>query len=116
MLSFKQVRRCKYKHYHWSNGYSLFKVEDSLKEIKDQTNAALTTVASQSKKVDESLASLETVLKDLEESDAKRDEDFKNVKNDIESLKELVPKVTVKQVNKKIKSNRIFWFYLGIGT
>ncbi|CAO3687639.1 unnamed protein product [Rhizopus microsporus] len=67
-------------------------VEDSLKEIKDQTNAALTTVASQSKKVDESLASLETVLKDLEESDAKRDEDFKNVKNDIESLKELVPK------------------------
>ncbi|ORE13132.1 hypothetical protein BCV71DRAFT_246503 [Rhizopus microsporus] len=53
-------------------------VEDSLKEIKDQTNAALTTVASQSKKVDESLASLETVLKDLEESDAKRDEDFKN--------------------------------------
>lgn len=91
-------------------------MEDSLKEIKDQTNAALTTVASQSKKVDESLASLETVLKDLEESDAKRDEDFKNVKNDIESLKELVPKVTVKQVNKKIKSNGIFWFHLGIGT
>ena len=68
-------------------------VEDALKEIKEQTNTALTTVSSQSKKVDESLTSLETVLKDLEEAESKRDKDFTNVKNDIEALKELVPKV-----------------------
>ncbi|KAG1046080.1 hypothetical protein G6F43_011170 [Rhizopus delemar] len=67
-------------------------VEDALKEIKEQTNTALTTVSSQSKKVDESLTSLETVLKDLEEAESKRDKDFTNVKNDIEALKELVPK------------------------
>ncbi|CAO3703792.1 unnamed protein product [Rhizopus stolonifer] len=67
-------------------------VEDSLKEIKEQTNTALTTVSSQSKKVDESLTSLETVLKDIEEADTKRDKEFTSVKNDIDALKDLVPK------------------------
>ncbi|KAG2233645.1 peroxisomal membrane anchor protein conserved region-domain-containing protein [Thamnidium elegans] len=67
-------------------------VEDSLKDIKDQTNTALTTVTSQTKKVDDSLTSLETVLKDLKEGDAQRDEEFKSVKGDIDALKELVPK------------------------
>lgn len=68
-------------------------MEDSLKEIKDQTNTALTTVSSQTKKVDDSLSSLETVLKELKEGDEKRDEEFKNVKSDIDALKDLVPKV-----------------------
>lgn len=68
-------------------------MEDSLKEIKDQTNTALTTVSSQSKKVDDSLNNLETVLKELKEGDKQRDEDFKSVKNEIDALKELVPKV-----------------------
>ncbi|KAL9556471.1 hypothetical protein MBANPS3_001864 [Mucor bainieri] len=67
-------------------------VEDSLKEIKDQTNTALTTVTSQTKKVDDSITSLETVLKELKEGDAQRDQEFKNVKGDIDALKELVPK------------------------
>ncbi|KAI7907041.1 peroxisomal membrane anchor protein conserved region-domain-containing protein [Cokeromyces recurvatus] len=67
-------------------------VEDSLKEIKDQTNTALTTVTSQAKKVDDSLANLETVLKELKEGDEKRDDEFTNVKRDIDALKELVPK------------------------
>ncbi|OBZ88363.1 Peroxisomal membrane protein PER10 [Choanephora cucurbitarum] len=67
-------------------------VEDSLKDIKEQTNTALTTVASQSKKVDESLTGLETVLKELKEGDKQRDQEFQNVKSDIEALKELVPK------------------------
>lgn len=65
-----------------------------MKEIKDQTNTALTTVSSQTKKVDDSLSSLETVLKELKEGDEKRDEEFKNVKSDIDALKDLVPKVT----------------------
>lgn len=64
-----------------------------MKEIKDQTNTALTTVSSQSKKVDDSLNNLETVLKELKEGDKQRDEDFKSVKNEIDALKELVPKV-----------------------
>ncbi|KAF7721523.1 peroxisomal membrane protein pex14 [Apophysomyces ossiformis] len=68
-------------------------VEDALKEIKDQTTDALATVTEQSQKVDESLNSLEAVLKDLKEGDAVRDEEFKNVKGDIESLKEYVPKM-----------------------
>ncbi|KAG2195254.1 hypothetical protein INT47_007983, partial [Mucor saturninus] len=67
-------------------------VEDSLKEIKDQTNTALTTVTSQTKKVDDSLSSLETVLKELRQGDAQRDEEFKSVKGDIDALKDLVPK------------------------
>ncbi|EPB89038.1 hypothetical protein HMPREF1544_04161 [Mucor circinelloides 1006PhL] len=67
-------------------------VEDSLKEIKDQTNTALTTVTSQTKKVDDSITNLETVLKELKEGDAQRDQEFKNVKGDIDALKELVPK------------------------
>ncbi|KAI8099150.1 peroxisomal membrane anchor protein conserved region-domain-containing protein [Halteromyces radiatus] len=68
-------------------------VEDSLKEIKTQTNEALTSVSEQSKKVEESLASLETVLNDLKEGDQQRDEEFKTVKEEVESLKELVPKM-----------------------
>ncbi|KAI8368992.1 peroxisomal membrane anchor protein conserved region-domain-containing protein [Blakeslea trispora] len=80
-------------------------VEDSLKEMKDQTNTALTTVASQSKKIDESLTSLETVLKDLKEGDQQRDQEFKNtldrnkesqnavladLQNEVKSLKSLL--------------------------
>ncbi|SAM09008.1 hypothetical protein [Absidia glauca] len=68
-------------------------VEDSLKEIKTQTNEALTSVSDQSKKVEESLTSLETVLKDLKDGDQQRDEEFKSVKEEVESLKALVPKM-----------------------
>ncbi|KAI8059064.1 peroxisomal membrane anchor protein conserved region-domain-containing protein [Gilbertella persicaria] len=53
-------------------------VEDSLKEIKDQTNTALTTVTSQSKKIDDSLTNLDTVIKELKEGDAQRDQEFKS--------------------------------------
>lgn len=76
-------------------------MEDSLKEIKDQTNDALAKVSSQSDKVDESLASLEGVLKDLRQGDALRDDEFKNVKADVDSLKELVPKVSAWEVGEK---------------
>jgi peroxin-14 len=85
-------------------------VEDSLKEIKDQTNAALTTVSSQTKKVDDSLASLETVLKELKEGDTQRDEEFKSVKGDIDALKELVPKVRFVHFGKTV--NHILNFLL----
>ncbi|KAI8979854.1 peroxisomal membrane anchor protein conserved region-domain-containing protein [Mycotypha africana] len=67
-------------------------VENSLKDIKDQTNTALTTVSSQSKKVDDSLASLESVIKELKEGESQRDEEFKSIKTQIDALKELVPK------------------------
>lgn len=70
-------------------------VEDSLKEIKTQTNEALNSVSEQSKKVEESLNSLETVLKDLKDSDQQREEEFKGVKDEVDSLKELVPKVMI---------------------
>ncbi|KAI9486345.1 MAG: peroxisomal membrane anchor protein conserved region-domain-containing protein, partial [Benjaminiella poitrasii] len=53
-------------------------VEDSLKEIKEQTNTALTTVTSQAKKVDDSINNFETVLKELKDGDEKRDDEFKN--------------------------------------
>ncbi|KAI8140893.1 peroxisomal membrane anchor protein conserved region-domain-containing protein [Fennellomyces sp. T-0311] len=68
-------------------------VEDSLKDLKQQTSDALTKVSSQSKKIDESLSGLETVLKDLKQGDAERDQEFKNVKSDVESLKELLPRM-----------------------
>ncbi|KAI8879544.1 hypothetical protein K501DRAFT_238939 [Backusella circina FSU 941] len=67
-------------------------VEDSLKDIKDQTNTALTTVTSQSKKVEESLEALDTVISDLKKNDTQRDDDFKSLKSDIDALKLSVPK------------------------
>ncbi|CAO3611123.1 unnamed protein product [Cunninghamella blakesleeana] len=68
-------------------------VEDSLKEIKSQTNEALNSVSEQSKRVEQSLGSLETVLNDLKDSDQQREEEFKGIKNEVDSLKELVPKM-----------------------
>ncbi|KAL0080477.1 peroxisomal membrane anchor protein conserved region-domain-containing protein [Phycomyces blakesleeanus] len=58
-------------------------VEDSLKDIKEQTNDALDTVSSQSKKVDESIVSLEGVLRDLKQGDLSREEEFKTIKGDM---------------------------------
>ncbi|KAI9497424.1 peroxisomal membrane anchor protein conserved region-domain-containing protein [Zychaea mexicana] len=68
-------------------------VEDSLKDLKQQTSDALSKVSSQSKKIDDSLSGLETVLKDLKQGDAERDQEFKNVKADVKNLKELVPQM-----------------------
>ncbi|KAI9266841.1 peroxisomal membrane anchor protein conserved region-domain-containing protein [Phascolomyces articulosus] len=68
-------------------------VEDSLNDLKKQTNDALSNVSTQSKKIDDSLSGLETVLKDLKQGDAERDQEFKNIKADVESLKELVPRM-----------------------
>ncbi|KAI8070051.1 peroxisomal membrane anchor protein conserved region-domain-containing protein [Gongronella butleri] len=68
-------------------------VEDSLKEIKEQTNDALSSVSEQSKKVEESLSSLDAVLKELKQGDDQRDEEFKSIKTEVEQLKELVPKM-----------------------
>ncbi|KAI9017884.1 peroxisomal membrane anchor protein conserved region-domain-containing protein [Phycomyces nitens] len=58
-------------------------VEDSLKGIKDQTNAALDTVSSQSKKVDESILGLEVVLRELKQGDLSREDEFKTIKSDM---------------------------------
>ncbi|KAI9322455.1 peroxisomal membrane anchor protein conserved region-domain-containing protein [Dichotomocladium elegans] len=68
-------------------------VEDSLKELKQQTTDTLDTVASQSKKVDSSLQELETILKNLKLGDAERDVEFKGLKTDVEALKDLIPKL-----------------------
>lgn len=64
-----------------------------MNEIKDETNNALTAVATQSKAIDESLSSLDNVIKELKAADRQKDEEFKSIKADIESLKDLVPKV-----------------------
>lgn len=71
----------------------MYLVEDSLKEIKDQTEEALSSVSAQSDKVNDALSSLEAVLEDLKKGDESRDKEFKSVKADVDSLKELVPKV-----------------------
>lgn len=70
-------------------------MEESLKKMKEQTSGALAKVSDQSKKVDESIASLENVLKDLKQGDAQRDEEFKHVKADVMTLKDLVPTVCI---------------------
>lgn len=74
---------------------SLFLVEDSLKDLKEQTGDALKRVSTQSKKIDDSLGDLDKVLKDMKQSDAERDQEFKNLKNDVQSLKDEVPRVSV---------------------
>ena len=68
-------------------------MEESLKEIKNQTEEALTSVSTQSDKVNDSLISLEAVLEDLKKGDETRKDEFNNVKNDVAALQELVPKV-----------------------
>ena len=68
-------------------------MEESLKEIKNQTEEALTSVSTQSDKVNDSLISLEAVLEDLKKGDEARKDEFNNVKNDVAALQELVPKV-----------------------
>jgi peroxin-14 len=71
-------------------------VEDSLKEIQEQTNTALTNVSAQSEKVNDTLSTLQETLKKLEESDNNKDEEFKSIKEDVEVIKGLIPKVGFK--------------------
>ncbi|KAJ8660572.1 hypothetical protein O0I10_003619 [Lichtheimia ornata] len=68
-------------------------VEASLKEIKDQTEEALTAVSTQSDRVNTSITSLEAALKDLKEGDEARQKQFGEVKDEVDALKELVPKM-----------------------
>jgi peroxin-14 len=68
-------------------------VEDSLKEIKEGTNAALTNMSEQSKKVDDSINSLSQVLEELEKNDKERDSDFNDMKREIDTLQTTVSKV-----------------------
>ncbi|KAG2227690.1 hypothetical protein INT45_004732, partial [Circinella minor] len=68
-------------------------VEDSLGDLKKQTDDALSKVSTQSKKIDDSLSGLETVLKDLKQGDAERDQEFKKIKTDVETLKDLIPRM-----------------------
>jgi peroxin-14 len=73
--------------------YVIIIVEDSLKEIQEQTNTALTNVSAQSEKVNDSLSTLQETLKKLEESDNNKEEEFKSIKEDVEVIKGLIPKV-----------------------
>ncbi|CAM0137358.1 peroxisomal membrane protein pex14 [Umbelopsis sp. WA50703] len=68
-------------------------VEDSLKDIQDQTNTALSNVSAQSDKVNENLTLLQETLKKLQESDEGKDEEFKSIKEDVEVIKGLIPKM-----------------------
>ncbi|KAI9284881.1 peroxisomal membrane anchor protein conserved region-domain-containing protein [Umbelopsis sp. AD052] len=68
-------------------------VEDSLKEIQEQTSTALTNVSAQSEKVNDTLSTLQETLKKLEESDNNKDEEFKSIKEDVEVIKGLIPKM-----------------------
>jgi peroxin-14 len=70
-------------------------VEDSLKDIQDQTNTALSNVSAQSDKVNENLTLLQETLKKLQESDEGKDEEFKSIKEDVEVIKGLIPKVRI---------------------
>lgn len=69
-------------------------MEASLKEIKDQTEEALTAVSTQSDRVNTSITSLEAALKDLKEGDDERQKQFGEVKDEVDALKDLVPKVS----------------------
>ncbi|KAI7878284.1 hypothetical protein K492DRAFT_132929 [Lichtheimia hyalospora FSU 10163] len=80
-------------------------VEASLKEIKDQTEEALTAVSTQSDRVNTSITSLEAALKDLKEGDDARQKQFgemmdrnkqqqgdvlEELQNELKSLKSLL--------------------------
>lgn len=54
----------------------------------------MTAVSTQSDRVNTSITSLEAALKDLKEGDDARQKQFGEVKDEVDALKELVPKVS----------------------
>jgi peroxin-14 len=65
----------------------------ALNDVKEETTSVMRAIDGQATKVNEALALVETTLKELKEADDKRDEELKSLKEDVESIKTLIPKV-----------------------
>ncbi|RUP45603.1 peroxisomal membrane anchor protein conserved region-domain-containing protein [Jimgerdemannia flammicorona] len=67
--------------------------EEALKTLGTQTTAALQTVTRQSEKVSQTLEGVDDVLKQIKERDASRDEEMRAIKQDVDVIKGLVPRM-----------------------
>ncbi|KAI9010151.1 microbody biogenesis protein peroxin 14 [Hyaloraphidium curvatum] len=65
----------------------------ALTAVKDETTSVMKAIDSQATKVNEALSLVETTLKELKEADDKRDEELRSLKDDIENIKNLIPKM-----------------------
>lgn len=66
----------------------------ALTAVKEETTSVMRAIDSQATKINDALALVETTLKELKEADDKRDEEFKSLKEDVENIKNLIPKVS----------------------
>lgn len=67
-----------------------------LEELQADTSSVKTAVEEQKAKVDETIDELESVIKELKEGDEKREEDFKNLKSELDTVREMIPKLMEK--------------------
>lgn len=64
--------------------------------MQGQTASVLTALESQGSQVKEAIEGMEKVLKDLAKADKDREDDVKNLKEDLEAVKDLIPKMVEK--------------------
>ena len=64
--------------------------------MQGQTAGVLTALEGQSTQVKEAVEGMDKLLKDLAKADKDREGDIKNLKEDLEALKELIPKMVEK--------------------
>jgi peroxin-14 len=72
---------------------SLKIANDAVEALKDETRSILEKVDGQSLRLDATLESLTASLKEIREMDAKRQDEFVKLKDDVENIKNLIPKM-----------------------
>ncbi|KAI7872116.1 peroxisomal membrane anchor protein conserved region-domain-containing protein, partial [Spinellus fusiger] len=79
-------------------------VEDSLKEIKTQTNEALKDISSQSEKINESMKDVQQVCKDLKQGEDGRENELNNIKKEMLDRNKESQSVILNDLQNEVKS------------
>jgi len=66
---------------------------DAVQALKDETRSILDKVDAQGSRLDLTLEKLETSIKEIRELDAKRQDELTKLKDDMENIKNLIPKM-----------------------
>lgn len=68
---------------------------ETLEVVKADTKSVKKVIDEQSSKVKESLERLDNTLKDLEIQETKRDTEIKTIREEIDTIRDLIPKVMI---------------------
>ena len=71
----------------------LSSASSAIAAVKDETEQVVKAMESQATKVNSSLDTMHTILKDLRDLDDKRDIEFRTLRDDMENIKTMIPKV-----------------------